>query len=100
MVGTLVVNEQVLPIAGITLADGLIHFWVGPLPAPVQIPQSSEVRVHGPDGSLVLTGPWHLSDGELRKLAELRPGRDDATLDFTTKIDSVVGWPRSRPDDL
>lgn len=91
-VGTLVIDERIYPIGRITLAQGLINFWLGPLAAPVEFPAASEVRIHDRDGALVGTAPWNLAAEDMMKLRGLSSG-DTAHVCFPVAVE-FVGWPR------
>jgi hypothetical protein len=96
VIGTLVVDEQPYPIIAIVLAKGHFHFWVD-LPGSVNLPASSEVRVHAPDGTLVLCAPWHLSPESLRQLRDAC-ATDHVYLCLPLAISEVVGWPPVREE--
>jgi hypothetical protein len=89
--GMLVVDEQRYPIVHIDLAGSHIQFWAR-LPVPVTLPRASEVRVHAPNGALVLCARWRLDGAQSRLLGKLRPG-DTATVCFPLEINEVKGWP-------
>ena len=90
--GTIVIDEQIFPITGIRLADGKILFEVGLLPLPVHLPQTSEVRIHAPDGSLVAVGPWKITEREARELSTMLPG-GVASIVWPIHIEKIAGWP-------
>lgn len=91
-VGTLVVNERIYPIARIVLHNGLIMMVSEPIPGPVSFPPDSEVHVHAPDGSLVLTGRWTLDPDLVATLDAMGPDQT-AVIEFPVGIDEVIGWP-------
>lgn len=89
--GTVVINEQVFSISKMTLWDGAIRFHIV-LSGPQRFPLKSEVRVHGPDGSLILTAPWVITEADVRNMSMVT--RDGFTyIDLPVKVESVVGWP-------
>jgi hypothetical protein len=91
--GMLVVDEQRYPISWINLAEGHIQFWIQ-LSAPVNLPRTSEIRVHASDGTMILCGPWALGDSAT-VFNRLRPG-DSVSVCFPVKVAQVEGWPPVR----
>jgi hypothetical protein len=52
--GTVVLNEIILPIFDVTFAAGQVLIHTEAVPGPACDPGETEVRVHAPDGSLVI----------------------------------------------
>jgi hypothetical protein len=63
--GTVVVDELILLIQRIELREGKMYF-VASCSGPCTLPgRGGMVRVHGHDGSLILTAPWLSTAGPL-----------------------------------
>ena len=62
MIGTLVINERILNVVGVRLADGEVVFVTDPAPWEGPDLEHNQVwRLHAPDGSLVAVArvPFH-----------------------------------------
>lgn len=90
--GTVVINEKIFQISNITLWKGAIRFHVA-LAGPQRFPLNSEVRIHAPDGSLILTSPWTITEKDVRNMSMVT--RDGFTyIDIPVVVESVIGWPK------
>ena len=92
MYGTLVINEHALPITAIRLRHGKVEVEAHlHLAGRVRLPHGSEFRIHGEDGSLLVTGLF-MNHGE-----DITAGPEDGCLTVIQPLGFVakaaVGWP-------
>lgn len=81
------VDERPFPIAAIYLENGKIIFRTGLIRGPLSLPESSEVRIHDPQGQLVAVAPWEAGD------VKLKDESYDMTIFLPVRIDRAEGWP-------
>jgi hypothetical protein len=54
VLGALVIDETVLPIARVYIRDSQFHVVTQPKPGPWSVEEGQQMRIHGDDGSLVV----------------------------------------------
>jgi hypothetical protein len=87
--GSLVINEQVVPITGVRLEKGRIWFvgHVDSCTARVHLENGQEVRIHGSDGTEIASCRWTFNEG--RPLTA--QAGDALTVVFPVGFVSMVG---------
>jgi hypothetical protein len=60
--GSIVIDEQVVPLTGVRLENGLLHFvgYVEECAKEVELRSGMEFRIHGSDGSEIAVCRWNV----------------------------------------
>lgn len=87
--GSMVIDEQVVPIVGIRMEDGLLHFvgYVDACSKSVELRTGMEFRIHGSDGSEIAVCRWSVNGGTSVTTREGEP----LTVVFPVRFEKLIG---------